>query len=189
MKARLGWLLLTSLVVLGAAPVLGADVTPAPSGQQRELERLRRRLDKLRERAALPSAAPSASAATSANPSASTSAAPVTSQTAPASRAELLARKWAELTASRRERRERHRSALLREVGARMSDPNVASELKLHSRRVAELARLEFLAQNARDGEPRQKLLARIAKLSTQEADRHKKRLARLVAPAQEAPR
>jgi hypothetical protein len=60
----------------------------------------------------------------------------------------------------------------VRQLGQRLSDPRVKDELKLHATRVAELARLRFLAENARTGAEREKLLARIGKLSAREAER-----------------
>jgi hypothetical protein len=91
-----------------------------------------------------------------------------------------LRRKWRLLAESRQERRERHRAALVRELGQRLSDPQIKAELKLHATRVAELSRLKFLADNARSGAARDKLLARIDKLSALEIQRHRKRLAKL---------
>jgi hypothetical protein len=95
-----------------------------------------------------------------------------------------LARRWKALGENRLERRERSRAALVRQLGPHLSDPRVKDELKLHATRVAELARLRFLAENARTGARREQLLARISKLSAREAERHQKQLAKLVAAA-----
>jgi hypothetical protein len=76
----------------------------------------------------------------------------------------------------------------VRQLGQRLSDPRVKDELKLHVTRVAELTRLQFLAQNARTGAQRDKLLARIAKLSAREAERHQKQLTKLSATGPSAP-
>ena len=180
---RLG--LLVAAAALALAPALHADDQRTPGGRPRpsaepRQERLQRRLERLRERAAgAPSAAP---------PAASTL--PATSASAAASdslRAEL-SQKWAALAATRPARRERHRTALLHEVGAHLSEPDVKAELALHASRVAELARIEFLAQNARAGAERQKLLARVAKASERETERHRRRMARLLAQAAPAP-
>jgi hypothetical protein len=92
--------------------------------------------------------------------------------------ADELARRWRALTATRPERRERHRAQLLRELGQRLSDPQVKDELKLHATRVAELSRIRFLAENARSGADRENLLARVARLLAREGERHRKRLA-----------
>jgi hypothetical protein len=91
-----------------------------------------------------------------------------------------LRRKWRLLAESRHERRERHRAELVRELGQRLSDPQIKAELKLHATRLAELSRLKFLAENARSGTARDKLLARIDKLSALEIQRHRKRIAKL---------
>lgn len=171
MTSRLGWLV--CVAALGVAPVLRADETPAPSTQPVDAERLGRRLERWRER----SRALAASAASSVAPP-SPSALPV------AERAEALARRWAAWTASRQARGERQRAELARQVGAKLNDPELRAELELHARRVAELARLEFLAQNARDGAERERLLTRIGKLSAREDERHRRRLARWSAPS-----
>jgi hypothetical protein len=92
-----------------------------------------------------------------------------------------LAQKWAALLATRQERRQQQRAALLRQLGQHLSEPQVKAELALHATRLAELARIEFLAQNARSGEAQSKLLARVAKLSTREAERHRRRMAKLL--------
>lgn len=92
-----------------------------------------------------------------------------------------LARKWSELAAARLKDSNQDRAALLRAVGARLQDPRVLAELALHTKRLAELQRLEFLARNARTGAQRDKLLGRITKLVELEARRHRRHLARLV--------
>ena len=176
---RLG--LLLAVTALALAPALRADDQRAPDGQPRPSaeqrhDRLQRRLDRLRERAAgAPGTAPPASSsrpASSASPGANDSL-----------HAEL-SRKWAALAATRQARRERHRAALLHDVGAHLSEPDVKAELALHASRVADLARIEFLAQNARAGAERQKLLARVAKASERETERHQRRMARLLTQA-----
>jgi len=178
MKSRLGWLLVAGAFALSTTPALYADVTPAPSSSHHPQAhpRLRERLEQLRARAAAlaPSAAPSSAPATSV--------APLPSAVPGFAQADELSRKWAALAATRQARRERHRAEAMRAVGTRWSDPEAYAELKLHARRVAELGRLEFLAQNARQGADRDQLLARIAKLSAREAERHRRRLARLAA-------
>jgi hypothetical protein len=177
MKSRLGWLLLAGALVLGTTPLLYADVTPAPSSHHPQGHpRLRERVEQLRARVA----ALSSSAAPSSTPAASV--APPPSAVPSFGHADELSRKWAALAATRPARRERHRAELMRAVGTRWSDPQAYAELKLHAKRVAELGRLEFLAQNARQGADRDQLLARIAKLSAREAERHRQRLARLAA-------
>ena len=177
-RVSVAWLLATGTLVLGFAPTLRADVVPSP-------ERIQRRLERMREQAA-------AAAASGARPASSTGAAPSVSPPSSAGplpsgvaalRAELL-QKWAELSATRRERRDRHRAELVREIGPRLSDPAVKAELALHATRVAELSRAEFLAQNARTGTTREKLLARVAKLSAHETARHRARLGKLLAAA-----
>jgi hypothetical protein len=92
-----------------------------------------------------------------------------------------LARRWRAFAESRHERRERHRAALVRELGQRLSDPQIKAELKLHSTRVAELSRMRFLAENSRTGRAREQLLERIEKLSARETSRHKGRMASLL--------
>jgi hypothetical protein len=106
--------------------------------------------------------------------------------------AEDLTRKWRAFAASRRERRAEHHAALVRELGTHLQDPAVKEELRLHSVRVAELARIRFLADNARQGAERQKLLARVDKLTERESRRHSRRVAALArglaAPPASAP-
>jgi hypothetical protein len=176
MTRRLAWLLAAALAALGTARALRAEDAPPPdpSAHRRNAEQLRERLQRLRERAAeLASAAPSAS---SAPPLAS-------ALNQPASAVEL-ARRWAALAATRHERRARHRAELLDQIGERLDDPAARAELELNARRLAELGRIEFLAQNARDGAARTQLLARVAKLRARELERRKKRLLRLTAAA-----
>ena len=177
-RASVAWLLTTGTLILGFAPALKADVAPSA-------EPIARRLERLREQAAAAVAsgtgpAPSAGVAPSAIPA--SSAGPT-----PSSISELhanLLRKWAELSATRRDRRDRHRAEVVKEVGQQLSDPAVKTELALHATRVAELSRAEFRARNARTGAAREKLLARVAKLSEKEAARHRARLAKLLAKA-----
>jgi hypothetical protein len=179
-RVSLAWLLATGTLVLGFAPTLRADVVPSP-------ERIQRRLERMREQAAAAASGARPASSNGAAPSASppSSAGPIPSGVN-ALRAQLL-QKWAELSATRRERRDRHRAELMREVGPRLSDPAVKAELALHATRVAELGRAEFLAQNARTGATREKLLARVAKLSEHETTRHRARLAKLLAAAPSA--
>jgi hypothetical protein len=177
--------LVASGLLLAATPALSADppptapsAAPASGSAPRPLEARERILERLRERGlALPSASgaaplPSLSGAPfgSAGPAASNAAAV----------AEELGRKWRALTATRHERRERHRAALVRELGQRLSDPQVKAELKLHATRIAELSRIQFLAENARRGVERERLLSRVAKLMARENERHRKRIAAL---------
>lgn len=178
-------------LTLGAAPALRADPPPSPaqpteasSRRQDRNERLRRRLEHLLEKGAAgaPSAAPSG-AVPSAEPGALP--APAGSIGAPALE---LARKWAELASSRAARGSRHRAALVRDFGERLQDPALRAELAVHSKRLAELRRLEFLAKNARTGAERDKLLSRIQRLVEREAARHRQRLLDLTsAPAASA--
>lgn len=169
-----------SLAVLAVGPALLAD-PPAPSSaapadaagaRDHLLKRLRDRGLVVPSGSALPPlpsvlAAPSASGAP-----------PVPS----AGRLrEHLTRQWQKLAESRHERRERHRAALVRELGQRLSDPQIKAELKLHATRVAELSRLKFLADNARTGAQRDKLLSRIDTLSNRETQRHRARMAKLL--------
>jgi hypothetical protein len=182
-KSRAGWLAALGLL-LALAPAVRAEPPAPPSASgaperpngdarvQRELERLK---EHLRE---LPSAWPppidSAMAAGSA--------APLGSGVVGRAMLEELARRWAERSATRAERRERHRAELLTEAGQHVTEPEVVAELKLHATRVADLARAEFLATNARSGADRDKLLARVSKLSLKEAARHRARMAKLLA-------
>jgi hypothetical protein len=190
---RLALLLGALALALGAAsPTLAQSPSAAPSASARrgndrtELEQRRDEvLKRLRERglpigsAPVPWPAPSASAASP--PASAPSASPL------ASAAAELSRRWRAFSESRVERRERHRAALVRELGQRLSDPRVKDELKLHATRMAELARIQFLAENARQGANREQLLARVAKLSAREAARHQRRMAGLAATAQSA--
>ena len=161
----------------GLARVLHAE-TPAPPSASaqppRTPEELRRHLERELERhgAKLPPL-PSGSAPPPALPSPSASSSSGNLQ-------DDLARRWAELSSTRLQRRDRHRAALIQEVGARLNDPGVQAELSLHATRLAEIARLQFLAQNARSGAQRDKLLLRITKLSEREAERHRRRLLKL---------
>jgi hypothetical protein len=172
--------------LLLAAPALSADppaatpsAAPASSVPRRPLEAPRERvLERLRERGlALPSASalpplPSLSGAPFGGAGPAPSNAPAI--------AEELGRKWRALTATRLERRERHRAALVRELGQRLSDPLVKAELQLHATRIAELSRIRFLAENARRGAERERLLSRVDKLVARENERHRKRIALL---------
>jgi hypothetical protein len=187
---RLGWLAALGLAGLLASPVLlaeGASRTPSasasappassrpqasPSEQAEEVLRRYRALG-----IPLPSGLASALPPPVALPSAG-GAPPPGSSALPLSQ-ELL-RKWQAFTASRSERRAEHRAALVRELGAQLETPAVKSELRVHATRVAELARIRFLAENARSGAEREKLLARVDKLSEREARRHHKQLAAL---------
>jgi len=179
MNRRRAWLMAFAIAGLGVVPALRAEDAPAASAHRNNAEQLRERLQRLRERAvALASAAPSASAATP--PLASAFNEPLT--------AAELAKRWAARAASRHERQARHRAELLSEVGGHLDDPAALAELQLHAKRLAELARIEFLAQNARQGTGRAQLLARVAKLRTRELERHQKRVAALTAPARPAP-
>jgi hypothetical protein len=163
-------------LTLGAAPALHADPPPrgpAPSSSARHGdpgERLKERRDRLRERhGGKPSGLPSSLPAPSASH---------------AAWLPELSRRWAEFAATRQVRREKHRAALTQELGARLQNPRVRAELALHSQRVAELHRAEFLAKNARSGAEREQLLARIEKLRARETARHQRSLARLAVPA-----
>lgn len=182
---RLAWALGVSVLTLVFSRGLLADVAPGPrSPRLAPSARLEQRLERFQQRAAAlasglpsPSAGPAPSGSASPAPSASV-ALPSLAPLSPAD----LAQKWAARLATRHERREQHRAALVRQLGQHLSEPQVKAELALHSTRLAELARIEFLAQNARNGEARSKLLARVAKLSAREAERHRVRLAKLLA-------
>lgn len=158
-------------------PVPPPSAEPAPSASQRRPphEHLREHAERWLQphHPGSPSALPSAWPAPSAFPSASAGALDVRLD---------LARKWAELAQTRLERRERHRAQLVSELGARLGEPAVRAELATHGKRLAELNRLQFLAANARSGEARDKLLARIQKLQQRELVRHQARLAKLTA-------
>jgi hypothetical protein len=185
-------------LALGAAsPTLAQAPSAAPSAStgrasdRTQLERQRDEvLKRLRERGlplgsaptplgSAPNFWPSASAAPRA--SGAPSAAPL------AGTAAELARRWRAFAESRLERRERHRAALVRDLGQRLSDPSVKDELKLHATRMAELGRIQFLAENARQGADREKLLARVTKLTARESARHQRQMARLTAAARSA--
>lgn len=180
--------LVASLAVLAVGPALLAD-PPAPGSaapadaagaRDRVLKRLRERGLVLPSGSTVPPL-PSLLAP----PSSSVPSAPSGSGAAPVPSAgrlhEQLARQWQKLAESRHERRERHRAALVRELGQRLSDPQIKAELKLHATRVAELSRLKFLADNARTGAQRDKLLSRIDTLSNRETQRHRARMAKLL--------
>lgn len=180
MKRAMGWLAAVSLL-LALAPTLRADppASPSPSGSAKRPQAVERGLERLRERIhGLPSALPP----TSADSATVGSAAPAGSTPKGRLSLEELARKWAERESSRAERRERHRAELLSEAGQRAGDPEVQAELKLHAARLADLARVEFLAKNARSGADRDQLLSRVAKLGLREANRHHARMRKLLA-------
>lgn len=177
MKPHRAWLLAFAIAALGAVPALRAEDAPAPSAHTRSTRELQQRLERLRQQAsalvsALPSAGPAPSVSTSPLPSGS-------ALELPASPAEL-AKRWAAVAATRHERQARHRAELLGELGRHIENPAALVELQLHAKRLAELGRVEFLAQNARQGAARTQLLARVAKLRTREVERHQKRLAAL---------
>jgi hypothetical protein len=177
--ARLSWVAgVAAVVTLVVAPQLWADLAPR-EGSGPTQEQLQRRREALARRAAaLASAFASASAAVSASPAPSGSAGPALKLR------EELAKKLAELKATRAERRERHRSALVQQLGARLNVPEIKAELELHARREAELSRVTFLANNARSGAAREQLLARAAKLSARERARHAARMQQLASAA-----
>lgn len=175
MKPHRAWLVALTITGVGVVPALRAQDAPAPAAPRHDPEQLRERLERLRERAAaLASSLPSASAAPAPLPSAFE---------LPMSPAEL-AKRWAAHAATRHERQVRHRAQLLSELGGQLDNPAAVAELKLHARRVAELGRIEFLAQNARQGASRTQLLARVAKLRARELARHQKRLVTLTGRA-----
>ncbi len=188
---RHGWWLTAGALALGLgfAPQLRAELAPGPNDAPRpsHQEEVRRQLEQLRQHAAsLASALPRP-------PGSGEAAAPSSSAAAPSNPLALeLAKKWADIVATRHERRERHRAELAQQLGARVSDPAVLAEVKLHTTRQAELARASFLAQNARQGAQRDKILQRIAKLSERENQRHRghmdKLLGRTAAPSSSAP-
>jgi len=171
MNRRRAWLAAGALasaaaVLIGARALRAQDV--APSARRHDAEQLREHLRQLREHAReLASAMPESSAV------------PAPSIGALPGRAELDWR-WNKLARLRHERRLQQRAELTREFGARLDDPAAPAELRLHARRVAELGRVEFLAQNTRQGADRAALLARVAKLLAHENERHRKRLAQL---------
>ena len=172
---RLGWVAgVAAVVTLAVAPQLWADLAPREGSGPTQEQVERRREFLARRTAALASALASASAAVSASPAPSGSAGPTLE----------LAKKLAELRATRAERRERHRNALVAQLGARLNVPEIKAELTLHARREAELSRVTFLANNARSGAAREKLLARAAKLSEREQARHAARMQQLTSAA-----
>lgn len=191
---RAGWVLavLATSSLAALAPSLRADEpagsagpVPGPAPSSRRDQRLERRLQQLQQRAAeLASALPLASVLPppSALPSGLSSASPPG-----LALSQELARRWAEHSASRLARREQRRAALTQELGQLAANPDIRAELQLHARRVSDLARAEFVAQNARSGKQRDEALARIAKLKEREAARHRQKLARLVSAAQNA--
>jgi hypothetical protein len=179
MNRRRAWWAALAIAGLGMSPALRAEDAPAASAHRHNAEQLRERLHRLRERAAaLASAAPSGS--TSAPPLASAFEHPLT----PAE----LAKRWAARAATRQERRAQHHAQLLTEVGGHLDDPAAVAELQLHVKRLAELGRIEFLAQNARHGPARAQLLARVAKLKAREVERHRKRIGQLTTRSGSAP-
>lgn len=178
-------LLTAATLTLALAPTLRADVAPSP-------ERLQRRLERMRDKAAAAASGqagptPSVAPAPSGGPAPASSVAPALPEQLRVMQ-EHLRKRWSELAATRHERRERHRAELVRQVGQRLSDPAVKAELAQHATRLAELSRLEFLARNARSGAAREKLLARIAKLSARETERHRARIAKLAPSGGAAP-
>lgn len=182
---RLGVACVVGLLVLGVASRTVAE-PPVDAERDRLLaQRAERAREQLKQRLALLSGSATPPAASAAPSSSALPLAAPSGSAVPASvRVVELARRWHALGENRHERREQHRAALVRQLGQRLSDPRVKDELKLHATRVAELARLQFLAENARSGAQRDKLLARIAKLSARERERHEKQLARLAAAA-----
>jgi hypothetical protein len=138
--------------------------------RERMLEELKKRGLDLRSANLPPLALPSGSASGGA--------------VAPLSSAGDLAQRWRAFAESRLARRERNRAALVKELGSRLQDPRVKDEVKLHVTRVAELNRLEFLANNARTGAAQARLLGRLAKLRAKEEQRHRAKLAELAAAA-----
>ena len=173
--ARIGWLAgVAAIVTLAVAPRLWADLAPREGSGPTQEQLQRRREILARRAAALASAFGSASAAVSALPVPSGSSGPALQLR------DELAKKLAELRATRAERRAKHHRALVEQLGARLNVPEIKAELELHARREAELSRVTFLANNARSGTAREQLLARAAKLSAREQARHSARLQQL---------
>jgi hypothetical protein len=181
---RLAVSVAVAVLAIGVASQTFAQAPSAAPSAQRErlLAELKKRGLDLRSAhlppITLPSAAPPLPLPSAALPSASIGAGAV----APLTSASDLARRWRAFGESRLERREKNRAALVKELGPRLQDPRVQAEVKLHVTRVAELNRLEFLANNARTGADQAGLLGRVAKLRAKEEQRHRAKLAELAA-------
>jgi hypothetical protein len=183
---RQGLVSVLGLLVLGVASHTLAE-PPADAAERTRV--LERRAEQARERLKeLGVPVPSSSTLLPSGVPSGPMAAPSGSAVPGADHLAEVARRWKVRGEDRLQRRERSRAALVRQHGPRLSDPRVRDELKLHATRVAELARLQFLAENARTGPDRDKLLARIRKLSGREAERHQKQLAKLTATSAGAP-
>lgn len=175
--------LVVATALLGLAPaVLLADVPSANDArphapltpQERQLRRPRHGQGPF---AGEPSA-PASGSGSAAPPAPSSSATPPDGPRAAA------LKQLADLAATRLERRAHHHAELLREVGAHLREPAVKEELALHANRVADLARIELLAQSARTGADRQKLLTRATAALARESARHERRMKKLLAAA-----
>lgn len=91
-----------------------------------------------------------------------------------------LKKKLDEWHAARDERRKDHREHLISRWGKALHKPDVTSELRRHSERMARLARMEEIVGTEKTGAERQKLLDRIDKLRNNENERHQKAMERL---------
>jgi hypothetical protein len=172
--SKASWL--TLVVLLLTHDLTHAAETPAASGAHAKprsgpwRERLQREKDRALEalRQSTPASASAVSSGVLQVPSAALELAP------------RLRQKWQELSLDRPQRARERRARLRQQLGVALSVPDVRRELELHARRNAELRRLRFLAENARSGQQREKLLARIQRLTKLEDERHERRIAEL---------
>ena len=88
----------------------------------------------------------------------------------------------AALRETRGERRRKHGEALKARWGNQLAQPSAQEELRHHERRMASLERLSLLAETERSGPDKEKLVARIAKLTAKENERHERKMTQLQA-------
>jgi hypothetical protein len=87
------------------------------------------------------------------------------------------------LNDDRKQRRERHRKQLEERWGQRLAAPAAAAELRHHSRRMAHLNRMLLVAETEKKGADKDKLVARIEKLTELETQRHERKMNQIEAP------
>ncbi len=87
------------------------------------------------------------------------------------------------LNDDRKQRRERHREQLKERWGQRLAAPAAAAELRHHSRRMAHLNRMLLVTETEKKGADKDKLVARIEKLTELENQRHERKMNQIEAP------
>lgn len=88
-----------------------------------------------------------------------------------------LKKELAALRETRKARRTQHGEALKARWGNHLAKPAMQQELRHHERRMAQLERMSLLAETERKGAAKDKLVARIQKLTDLENERHERKM------------